>query len=310
MAEDHEAARAWITQLSDPAVRHALIESILPDTWLERPIPGSARSEEYLALALTLPAGPSRTDRLTPLISSWAKFDASAASAWVKQQAEIDPSFSRLAADLAHADLVQLASSNPDEALARFAALPPDANHTRIASDLAAAWGRNDAGAATRWLAFTLPELSSLYPTPHPRAPATLSRAKLAAIHTHPELARAAQTFADLLTLWVDLAPIAALRWAESLPKSGQQDLALTTLALGPPPSATPTPRPDPVQRADLLTQLSDPALRVTYLSLHLADWLKHDYYPASEWMRAYKALPPAISERLLSAHTPNTRSP
>ncbi len=252
-----EKAIAWLDSLPDRDLRTVLLEQASHMTYTEHP-------ERSLPLALAMPEGASRTERLSDLLGQWAKRDPSAALAWLRGHDE--PGVAA-ASSAAHAEILgTIARDEPATALAEWKALPEGATKQAALTPIATAWAQTDPGAALQWLG-------------------------------EQEAAYKQRSFHDaLIYSWAQKDPLAALRWAESQPKE-MQTAWLGALA------GTWQEKANRAATADLYAQIQEPALRSSTLMTHLLEWLGKDPAAAKTWLESHDALSPEQTAALLAAN-------
>lgn len=301
---DPAAAAAWLDRLPDAAARADLIERLVPTAGSD-----ATQAQSYLDLAVHLPPGPARDDRIATWVAAWAQTDPAAASAWLETREKTDPTLA-VAADRVEGRLVAaLAATDPAAALARFQDLPTAARNA-AAPDIARAWAKTDPAAATRWLAEQLPQLAS-----YPQRPSEVSWAVMQGevsgnpYTNSPDATAQLSAFSHSVFQWSRREPLAALRWAEALTDPLQKRTALgaVTERYGQQGYGLDVPRIDPQAQAELITQIQDPALRINYLSSHLRKWLRADEKQALTWLDTHDTLTPEQAAQLIEQANSST---
>ena len=262
-----DEALAWLKDLPDADLRITLLERAANGYYTDNP-------EKSLPLALAMPAGANRTDRLAMLLGAWAKNNSEAALAWMREHGS-EPGVAKAAYAVHGALLADLAREDPQAALAEWQALSdPDIRSATIL-DLARAWGQKDPAAAVKWA--------------EAEQAATPSR-------------RVYGGYNDLLYKWARAEPEAALRWVEDWAagrSEGDRFFISDYLdALG----GTWAEKAPRAGTADLYTRIRDPKLRLETLARHVNEWLTKDPAAARAWVESNAALTPADRKALLPA--------
>ena len=252
-------ALAWLDTLSDRHLRNAILERAAQTTYSDYP-------EQSLPLALALPEGAVRTERLGQLLGQWAGKDSSAALAWLRENASV-PGVAAASDAVQSTLLASIARDEPATAVAEWQALPAGALKTRALAQITFAWGRTDPAAALQWATEQAPGLGAI---------AYQSR--------------------DLVYAWARKDGPAALRWAESIQEDNARRHALDALAGNWQDKA---PR---AATADLYAQIKDPAVRTEFVTNHVREWLSKDRPAAQAWLESHDALTPAQAAALLAA--------
>ncbi len=259
IAKSPEEAVAWLDSLSDRHLRNAILERAATTTYSDHP-------ERSLPLALALPEGARRTERLGQLLGQWAGKDASAALAWLRENSAA-PGVASASASAQASILGTIARDEPATAVAEWQALPAGDLKTQALANIALAWGQNDPAAALQWAA----EQAKNFGVP-------------------------AYQSDELVYSWARKDGPAALRWAESLPEENTRRRALNAL------SGTWQNKAPRAATADLYAQIKDPATRTQLVTNHVQEWLAKDRAAAQAWLESHDALSPAEAAALLAA--------
>ena len=176
--------------------------------------------------------------------------------------------------------IASLATTDAQAAVARWQALPADADRDGAARLIAANWSKTDPAAATRWI-----------------FDRTVASAPAGSDSMHQMLGTAAN--------WARSDPLAFVEWAQSLADENQRSLALGTIGQehfwdpdGYQNRADPPPR---AAYAEKLARIPDEALRESTLTNHLRTWMRSDLQAARAWIENTDALSPEAAARLLT---------
>jgi hypothetical protein len=261
---DPATALVWIKTLPD-ALRHDLLNENIYASDSD-----SKNIAPTLSFALELPAGPVRDRKLADLLTHWIRLDPAAAQTWLLTHDE--PSLAGFAAqaEAAVALFRTLAAADPASPSDAWRALPSDEIRASVFPLFAEHWTKRDPASAARWIA----DQSS---APRPGHSEALFRAG---------------------SKWFKKDPLAALSWAEGLNDPELRQTALESFERGSPYHAADSP--DPAERAALLAQIHDPALRDRFLSQHLRQWMRSDRHAVRAWITTHDTLSPEQRALLL----------
>ncbi|MEY4489403.1 MAG: hypothetical protein RIQ79_1911 [Verrucomicrobiota bacterium] len=242
--QDPVEALAWLDTLSDRNLRIAILERSANITYSDHP-------ERTLPLALAMPEGANRSDRLGQLLSQWATKDAPAALAWLRDNASA-PGVAAASDSVRSTLLATIARDEPATAVAEWQALPEGPLKTKAISTITAAWGQTDPAAALQW---STAQSKNDYPS------------------------------SELVYTWARKDGPAALQWAESISEPNIRSYALNALAGNWQDKA---PR---AATADLYAQIKDPAVRTQFVTQHVQEWQTRDPAAAKSWLAAHPDL-------------------
>ena len=107
-------------------------------------------------------------------------------------------------------------------------------------------------------------------------------------------LAQTRSALANAAAAWSRQDPLAALRWAETLPDPNYRLAAVSALG------SRSAEAPDPAAHAAYLEQIRDPALRKAALDPHLRHWLGSDAPAARAWLDAHDLFSEAEAAALI----------
>ncbi len=275
MRKDSAKALDWLATVPDAALRTDLVERGLGYIPQEKP-------DEFVALLRELPTASAREQQLANRLSQWAKQDPDAALAWIEKNAEL-PEMAAASRQVESTLIASLAATDAQAAIARWQALPADADRAGAARQIAQAWAKTDPAAATRWV--------------FEQTVASDKQSPNAFGNMHQLLGTAAN--------WARTDPLAYVDWAQSLPDENQRNVALNAIGqehywgpdgyenrADPPPRAT---------YAEQLARIPDEGLRERTLSNHLRTWMRSDLQAARAWIETTDALSPEAAARLLT---------
>jgi hypothetical protein len=261
--ENPAEALAWLQTLGDPDRSAQLLLAAL-----NRSTP--AKPELALALALGLPEGGIRTEKLGLTLAAWAKKDSSAALAWIRDHSE--PGVAAATAEVHATLLATIARDEPATAVAEWQALADPKTRAAALFPIAQAWAASDPAAALDWYAAQKSAAGDSSPTGQDVY--SLSKPIFAWAKKDPEAAlrwaekfSAAQTPGANTSSWARLAPFYALAGDYSHENAPR----------------TPT--------ADLYTKIQNPALRAEVLTAFVRNWINTDPASAQAWLAAHPAL-------------------
>ena len=270
--ETPQEAIAWLDKLPDSDLRIDILER--SDYFRDNP-------QDSLPLALVMPEGANRTERLALLLGAWAKTDSDAALAWMRENGA-QPGVNEAAYAVHGPLLAALAREDPQAAVAEWQALEDPKIRAASVDAIARAWGQKDPAAAFQWAE-----------TQHQAAPS-----------------RSYGGNAELLSKWAARDPETALRWVEDwqagLPEN-KRDMGRGYFdSLG----GTSQERYPRAATADLYSKIRDPGIRSDTLDRHLREWLTKDPSAARAWVKASPALTPAQAATLLAPPSAGTSHP
>ncbi len=259
-------AAAWLNGLPDPELRLNLLDSASHSYLSNNP-------EKSLPLALIMPEGANRTQRLSQLLGAWAKINPDAAVAWMREH-QVEPGVASASHAVHGALLAEIARDDPEAALADWRALPDAKARLAAIGSIAKAWGEKNPAAALKW--------------------AEQER------ETAGNRSYGHET--ELLFRWSQTQPEVALRWIEdrivNLPDGTREFVSSHYLdALG----GTWNEKAPRGPTADLYAKIKDPALRSETLTRHIREWLTKDPAGARAWLDSRDALTPAQAAALLT---------
>lgn len=137
---DSAGARAWLDQLPDAALRTKIIQEA--SGWSSSEAPW-----DTLDLAVLLPAGVDRDNKIVARVSAWAKLDPDAALTWLKTHDE------PAAASAVQAQLIGgLARKDRAAALASLQTLAPGKEKRTATREVVAVWAESAPAEAAAWL--------------------------------------------------------------------------------------------------------------------------------------------------------------
>ena len=251
-----QEAIAWLDKLPDSDLRIDILER--SDYSRDKP-------QESLPLALAMPEGANRTERLALLLGDWVKKDADAALAWMRENGA-QPGVNEAAYAVHAPILAALAREDPQAAVAEWQALDDPKTRSASVDAIARAWGQKDPAAAFQWAE-----------TQNQSAPT-----------------RSYGGNAELLSKWARTDPETALRWVENwqagLPEN-KRDMGRGYFdSLG----GTSRERYPRAATADLYSKINNPAIRFDTLARHVREWLTKDPAAARAWVEASPAFTPA----------------
>ena len=262
--ETPREAIAWLDQLPDSDLRINLLER----SFYNRDTPQAS-----LPLALVMPEGANRTERLAQLLGAWAKNDAGAALAWMRENAA-QPGVSEAAYAVHGPLLADLAREDPQAALAEWQALADPKARSASVDAIARVWGQKDPAAAFQWAA---------------------AQNQAAETPTYGGNA-------GLLSKWAQADPEAALRWVEDWQAGLPENMRDTGRGYYDSLGGTPEERYPRAATAELYSKIRDPEIRLDTLARHVREWLTKDPAAARAWVGASPALTPGQRTALLAA--------
>ena len=265
-ANQPDEAIAWLNGLQDQDLRVTLLERAANSYYTYEP-------QKSLPLALIMPEGEKRSERLSQLLGAWAKVDSAAALEWLAANGD-QPGVAAAGTAVQGALLADIARSEPQTAIAEWQTITDPKTKLATLDALATAWGQTDPAAALKW-AFD--------------QQATLGQ-------------RSSGAYSGLISQWARTEPEAALRWVEdwsaSQPENQRHYTSYYLQAL----AGTWSDKAPREQTANLYTKIKDDKLRAETLRNHVGEWLTKDPAGARVWLESSKALPADEVARLLAA--------
>lgn len=246
---------AWLNTVPDRHLRTVLLEGVTNMTTL-------GDSKRTLPLALAMPKGAIRTERLAQILKDWAEEDAPAALAWMS--AHDDPDVTAAAPQVRTAILGSIASKDPQAAVEQWNTLPEGAAKIAAIESIVDAWSRNAPDQALQWLL---------------------------------KVDGAGQTHVSrqqLIYDWAQKDPLAALRWAETQPDLNMRLYYLAAI------SGRWRGAENYSATADLYAHIKDADTRTSILQNHVIEWRTKDPAGAKAWVEKTPALTPEQAARLL----------
>lgn len=259
-----EQAIAWLRSLTDDDLRINLLERANQSFYTDSP-------QKALPLALALPEGANRADRLSRLLGAWAKLDADATLAWLREHAA-EPGVAAASHAVHAALLATLTREDPQAALVEYAALTDPAGRGKAIDAISAEWGKQDPAAALRW--------------------AVAQRAEIGQRHLGIE--------SSLLYRWAKIEPEPALRWLEQWHEGQPKEHRPFNVHLFERLGGDWNDKAPRASTADLFTKIRDPELRSKVLQNHFREWLAKDPEGARAWLASNKVLGAAESAAIL----------
>lgn len=258
-----QEAIAWLDQLPDSDLRIDILER--SDYSRDTP-------QKSLPLALVMPEGANRTERLALLLGAWAKNDPDAALGWMRENGA-QPGVNEASYAVHGPILAALAREDPQAALAEWQALADPKTRFASVDAIARAWGQKDPAGAFQWAE-----------TQNQSAPTPSYGGN-----------------AELLSKWAQTDPETALRWVEDwqakLPEN-KRDLSRGYFdSLG----GTSQERYPRAATAELYSKIQDTKIRSDTLARHIREWLTKDPAAAKAWLESHDALTPEQAAKLLA---------
>ncbi len=272
------AALDWLDAAPSTADKIGMLGQIRPN------LADAGQAARYFDSALRLPPGPALDKLLAPSLAAWAESAPDAALAWLQSQGE-HPALAGASVQVESVFLGALAASDPAAAVSRWQTLPDGESRADALPRIATAWAKTDPAAAARWLGASAPPV----PKELERKMTILTELEqvLGPGDTHLDgmpdhLAQTRSALANAAAAWSRQDPLAALRWAETLPDPNYRLAAISALG------SRSAEAPDPAAHAAYLEQIRDPALRKAALDPHLRHWLGSDAPAARAWLEAH----------------------
>lgn len=256
---------SWVAGVPDPQLRSSVLLRLASSYAHNQP-------ESSLHYALALPEGLERTQKLKWMLGSWASEDPAAALAWMN--AHDDPGVAAVAYSAQAQILGNIAKDEPETALAAWSGITDAATRKAALLPIAQSWGKNDPGAALRWLHEQNQALST----------------------------GGFPGYSDLIYAWRQREPEAALIWTEQLALSYKKNgVPSPRLDLIEALNGDSNNSPDRTATADLYAKIQHTGLRTEALTRHLRKWLQFDRKTATRWLESHDALSPEAAAKLIA---------
>ncbi len=265
-SESPDEAVAWLDSLADPDLRVTLIDRASNTFYSNEP-------QKSLPLALAMPEGARRTERLAQLLGQWARIDPDATLAWMREN-EV-PGVAEASHAVHGALLADIARDDPRLAVAEWSALSDPRTRLATIHLIANSWATTDPAAALHW---AVAQNEQLHPAQLP------------------------WNYTQLVSRWAATDATNALRWVEDLitrqPEQSRPQLAQHYFDAIGGTWDTKAPR---AATAELFTTIKDPSLRTAAITRHVQEWLTKDPAAARAWLETNSALTPEQAATLLA---------